>query len=177
MNINVKRKNLFLIDDISPYKNFINARKTLRNIYLKSRKKEEEQKARTIVTRNNNIYQNIKIKLKTEKTPMKPYSQKLLKDQKFIISHLFKENEIKNDNRIYDSNSLMKTLNRLNYNNINKDKIKLMGKISHNNIFKTLPNENIKKGYKSVKKQKMDYENLNLPKIKYIFKKKIKLKI
>ena len=97
MNINVKRKNLFLIDDISPYKNFINARKTLRNIYLKSRKKEEEQKARTIVTRNNNIYQNIKIKLKTEKTPMKPYSQKLLKDQKFIISHLFKENEIKND--------------------------------------------------------------------------------
>ena len=108
---------------------------------------------------------------------MKPYSQKLLKDQKFIISHLFKENEIKNDNRIYDSNSLMKTLHRLNYNNINKDKIKLMGKISHNNIFKTLPSENIKKGYKSVKKQKMDYENLNLPKIKYIFRKKIKLKI
>ena len=44
MNINVKRKNLFLIDDISPYKNFINARKTLRINYMKSQKANKTQK-------------------------------------------------------------------------------------------------------------------------------------
>ena len=177
MNINVKRKKLFLIDDISPYKNFINARKTLRNIYLKSKKKEEEKKTQTFITRNHNIYQKIKIKDKTVKTSINPNSQKLLKEQKIIISHFLKENKCKNDIRIYDSNSLLKTLDRLNYMKLNKDKINLMEKYTNNNIFKTLPNESIKKGYKSVKKQKINHENIYLPKIKYIFRKKIKLKI
>ena len=177
MNINVKRKNLFLMDDNSPYKNFINARKTLRNIYLKSQKKEEEKKSNKIITRNHNLYQNIKINAKTLKIPIKPNSQKLLNEQKFIITHLFKENNYKKDVRIYDSDSLLKTLNRLNYMKLNKDKINLMEKYSHNNICKTLPNESIKKGYKSVKKQKIKNENIILPKIKYIFRKKIKLKI
>ena len=177
MNINVKKKNLFLIDDFSPYKNFINARKTLRNIYLKSKNIEEEKKSNTIFKKKHNLYRSIKIKNKTVKTPIKPNSQKLFKDQEFIITHLFKENCYKKDIRIYDSNSLLKTLNRLNYMKLNKDKINLMEKYSHNNIFKTLPNESIKKGYKSVKKQKIKNENIILPKIKYIFRKKIKLKI
>ena len=33
MNFTIKKKNIFLIDDISPYHNFINARKTLNNMY------------------------------------------------------------------------------------------------------------------------------------------------
>ena len=180
MDINVKKKNLFLIDVLSPYKNFINARKTLRNIYFKSQKSEEDKKTKTIITRKHNLYKNIKFNTfntNTVKSPIKPNSQKLLKEQKFIITHLFKENNYKNDIRIYDSNSLLKTLNKLNYMKLNKDKINLMGKYSHNNIFKTLPNKSIKKGYKSVKKEKIKNENIILPKIKYIFRKKIKLKI
>ena len=174
MNFNVKRKNLFLIDDISPYRNFINARKTLRNIYLISKKSEKTIKPITITSRNINI-NNIKnnAKIKTQKiTNIKSYSQKLLKEQKFIISHFSKDNDSKNDNYAYNYNSLLKTLERLNYTRFKNAKTNMLNKYSHKNIFKTLPSD----GYKSVKKQKINYENFNLPVIKHIFRKKAKLK-
>ena len=62
MKLKVKRKNLFLIDDISPYKNFINARKTLRNVYLQTKKSETPIKPKILINRNRNknnkIYNN-----------------------------------------------------------------------------------------------------------------------
>ena len=176
MNLNVKRKNLILLDDISPYKNFINARKTLRNIYLKSKKNEKTIKPKTITIASRNIKinnTNNKTKLKTQKIPnIKSYTQKLLKEQKIIISHLFKNNESKNENYIYNNNSLLKTLDRLNYIRYKNDKVNMLKKYSHKNIFKTLPSE----GYKSVKKKKINYENFNLPVIKHIFRKKANIK-
>ena len=175
MNFKLKRKNLFLIDDISPYKNFINARKTLTNTYLKSKTSEKNIKQKTVINRNNNKFNNIKIK--TQKIySIKAYTQKLLNEQKFIISHFIKNNESKKENYLYDSNSFLKTLDRINYYRYNNDKVNFMTKYSHKNIFKTIPSETIKKGSKSVKKEKIKYENINLPMIQHIVRKKAKFK-
>ena len=181
MNLNVKRKNLFLLDDISPYKNFINARKTLKTIYKKEQANKVQKKTIMSYRSNYNNINNInKINLKYETQKIqniKPYSQKLLNEQQFIITRLLKEHKTKKDNfSYYNTNSLLKTLDRLNYNRYNNNKINMFTKYSHKNIFKTLPLENIKQGYKSVRKQKINYENFNLPIIKYILRKKTKIK-
>ena len=182
MNLKVKKKNLFLIDDISPYKNFITARKTLRKIYLNSKKNEETPNQKAIVSRNiyNNTFNNkTNIKLRTQKMHnIKSYPKKLLIEQKYIISHFAKGNEPEKDNDCYNNkNSLLKTLDRINYFRYKNDKINMISKYSQNNIFKTIPNENIKHGYRSVKKEKINYENFNLPVIKHIIRKKTKLKV
>ena len=187
MKLKVKRKNLFLIDDISPYKNFINARKTLRNVYLQTKKSETPIKPKILINRNRNknnkIYNNIRIK--THKIPnATSFSERLLKEQKFLISHFLKESESKNDIHLYDSNSnsLLKTLDRINYDkykNNRNNKINMIQKYSEKNIFKsfkTLPNESIKNDCKSVKKERIKYDKVNLPMINYIYRKKAKLK-
>ena len=94
----------------------------------------------------------------------------------YSISHFIKNNESKKDNNLYDSNSLLKTLDRINYYRYNNNKVNLMTKYSHKNIFKTLPSETIQKGSKSVKKQKIKYDNINLPMIQHIVRKKAKFK-
>ena len=172
MNFSVKRKNLFLLDDISPYKNFINARKTLENKYMKSKKNEKIIKTTAITIRSNNFNNNPQIKTK-KISSINSYSKKLLKEQKHIISHIFKDNESKNENYVYhNNNSLLKTLDRLNYIRYKNDKNNLITKYSQKNIFKTIP----KIGYKSERKRKINYEDMNLPVIKYIYRKKTKLK-
>ena len=179
MNLNVKRKNLILLDDISPYKNFINARKTLRINYMKSQKANKTQKKSMIFSKYNNINNenNINIKYETQKmTNIKPYSQKLLNEQKFIITHFLKEHKTKNDFSYNNTNSLLKTLDKLDYYRYNNSKINMFKKYSSKNIFKTIPFENNKQGYKSVRKPKINYEHLNLPVIKSILRKKRKLK-
>ena len=172
MKFSVKRKNLFLIDDISPYKNFINARKTLENTYLRSKKNEKLIKTTAITIKSNNYNINPQLKLK-KMTNVNSYSKKLLKEQKHIISHIFKDNESKNENYPYykNNNSLLKTLDRLNYIRYKNDKHNLISKYSQKNIFKTLP----KIGYKSERKKKINIEDMNLPVIKYIYRKKAKL--
>ena len=164
MNLNVKRKNLFLLDDISPYKNFINARKTLKTIYMKAQANKVQKKTIMSYRSNYNNINNVnKINLKYETQKIqniKPYSQKLLNEQQFIITRLLKEHKTKKDNfSYYNTNSLLKTLDRLNYNRYN-NKINMFNK----------------QGYKSVRKQKINYENFNLPIIKYILRKKTKIK-
>ena len=176
MNYKIKKKNLFLIDDISPYKNFINARKTLRNIYLKSKKSEKKLIPKTIISRN--INNNTNRNLRTLKMPnIKLYSKKLLKEQKFIISHFSKGNESDKSNFLYNNNSLIKTLDRLNYIRYKNDKVNLITKYSQKNIFKTIPNNRVKHGFKSEKKEKINYENMNFPIIKHIFRKKDNIKM
>ena len=176
MNFTIKKKNLFLIDDISPYHNFINARKTLNNMYKTSKKAEKNINLKIFPYKNIVHRNDIKPKKKVE---LKSFSIKLLKDQKFLISHFSRKiDESKNDYLYNNTNGLLKTLNRLNYLRYkNNDKKNMMTKYSYKNIYKTLPNANTKYVYNSVKKQKVKYENLNLPIIKHIFRKKKKLKI
>ena len=109
---------------------------------------------------------------------IKSYPKKLLIEQKYIISHFAKGNEPEKDNDFYNNkNSLLKTLDRINYFRYKNDKINMISKYSQNNIFKTIPNEIIKHGYRSVKKEKINYENFNLPVINHIIRKKTKLKV
>ena len=140
---------------------------------MRSKINEKLIKTTAITIKSNNYNINPQLKLK-KMTNVNSYSKKLLKEQKHIISHIFKDNESKNENYPYynNNNSLLKTLDRLNYIRYKNDKNNLITKYSQKNIFKTIP----KIGYKSERKRKINYEDMNLPIIKYIYRKKTKLK-
>ena len=170
MNLDIKRRNLSLSDDISPLIRFFKARKDLKDIYLNNK--------RQITLNNiNNINHNLnnKKKQKNKKPEIKTYSRKLLKDQMFIISHFTRKIPSKEIN--YDYNfSLLNTFGNRNFFRKNNEmNINMFTKLSNNNnFFKTTAINYIKKRGNLNKKKIISYDKINLPKLNLIIKKKSK---
>ena len=168
MNLNIKRTKISLSDEVSPLYRFINARKSLQDIYFNNKR------LKTIQNLNNNLYNSTDKKdKKIKKNALKASSVKLLKDQIFIITHFSKRNKGNEINYDYNT-SLLNTFGNRNFfkkNNI-KMNINMFPNFSNNNnFFKTTAINYSKKKENPIKKQKISIDKVKLPKLNSIVKK------
>ena len=168
MNLNIKRTKISLSDEVSPLYRFINARKSLQDLYFNNKR------LKTIQNLNNNLYNSTDKKdKKIKKNVLKASSVKLLKDQIFIITHFSKRNKGNEINSDYNT-SLLNTFGNRNFfkkNNI-KMNINMFPNFSNNNnFFKTTAINYSKKKEIPIKKQKISIDTVKLPKLNSIVKK------
>ena len=172
MDFNIKRHNLSLSDEEAPFYRFINSRKSLQDLY------NNNKRHITLQNLNKNKYYSNEKDKKIKNNISKGHSVNLLKGQIFIISHfsnLAKRNKGNDFNYDYN-NSLLNTFGNRNFffkrNNI---KVNMLSKISNDNYFlKTSFKKYSNKKINPSKKQKINSDTINLPKLNFIIKKSSK---